>query len=806
MARLNEPPMTVTADSFDLLRRKFLRQNRDIARINSTQSLRIRGLENECARLLSENLDLRGQILRLEKDIEDNSARRIADHALEIKAKMEAQLEEWGTMLAGLGLEPPSKRRSTEGRRYARSRTSNSGRSPAQRKQRDVGIDAEALAAQEGRLPPIYENKSYPRATMNSEEILALCLEAADSSGNSPDLGPPPVSRFVEDDDLAKSYSPSKKARAEEPESPPTTEAETEVEADDYNGDHAPFETQLSPCKLDYDRKPLGDPELEDETEPAQTDHVKPQKDENPTIMQQQPTSAPIAVIKPGAKRKYGDENENTKSAKIIQPSGKENSMVVMDDSEKGFPAPSIQKRRSIKELSASRREKAASSRVATPASTITRMPLSAKSTNEDISSPGKMSKAAAPMMDEVKAAKVRVLKDSLAKERRREELQRPVVTRIDIPQSPSLAPPSPSSAAVTAVLHTKEPETTSILPPSPPPPPTRAAPTVSPDIPDQFSQQQQQQPRKDATSPHPSSDVDSNGEMTASRGAAGGRRSRPAISYAEPNLRDKMRRPSKQLFDAVAGEGKFKARSSMHQQQKLDNDCGATQQQQQPASAVRIKSEQTEGGSSAESWKSLPIAETAATTAATSPLAQKKQRSQRPDVVVPPLNNSSGGGVTERRKQPRPSTGVDDRPEEINTAAEPVSRTAKDVDVYDFASSTASLSDNNNNNLQTQPDGGKPTKAKQPAARSRRASAAVVSSSSSSTVVETVTMSSKSRSSQPRKRASMVAASKKTSSSSAVDADDGGDDGEDAFADTETTTTASGRDRISRRRRSMMI
>ncbi len=76
------------------MRRKFLRHNRDIARVNSNQSLRIRALENECARLLSENLDLRGQVMRLEKDLEDNSTQRIADHALEIKAKLEAQLIE----------------------------------------------------------------------------------------------------------------------------------------------------------------------------------------------------------------------------------------------------------------------------------------------------------------------------------------------------------------------------------------------------------------------------------------------------------------------------------------------------------------------------------------------------------------------------------------------------------------------------------------------------------------------------------------------------------------------------------------
>lgn len=147
------------------MRRKFLRQNRDLAKINSNQSNRIRFLENEYARMLSENLDLRGQILRLEKELESNSAQRIADHALEIKAKMEAQLAELGSMLSGLGTEPPSKRHSPE-RRKASKPSPRGLRSPAMRRPRPVVEDPEALAAQEGRLPPIQENKTYPRATM----------------------------------------------------------------------------------------------------------------------------------------------------------------------------------------------------------------------------------------------------------------------------------------------------------------------------------------------------------------------------------------------------------------------------------------------------------------------------------------------------------------------------------------------------------------------------------------------------------------------------------------------------------------
>jgi hypothetical protein len=147
------------------VRRRFVRQNREFAKLNTTQAQRIRALESDCARLLSENLDLRGQILHLEKEAEDNSARRIADHALEIKARMEAQLLEFEAMISGLGVEPPAKRQAPERRKSGRTRPSTS-RSPPQRRVRDLAKDPDALALQEGRLPPIYENKSYPRATM----------------------------------------------------------------------------------------------------------------------------------------------------------------------------------------------------------------------------------------------------------------------------------------------------------------------------------------------------------------------------------------------------------------------------------------------------------------------------------------------------------------------------------------------------------------------------------------------------------------------------------------------------------------
>lgn len=66
-------------------------------------------------------------------------------------------------------------------------------------------------------------------------------------------------------------------------------------------------------------------------------------------------------------------------------------------------------------------------------------------------------------------------------------------------------------------------------------------------------------------------------------------RRARGAVSYAEPNLRDKMRRPTKELVDAVTGEGKAHRTSFV----KLETEL--------PLTTVKIKQEQGDD----DAWKS---------------------------------------------------------------------------------------------------------------------------------------------------------------------------------------------------------
>lgn len=134
-----------------------MRQNRDIARANSTQSVRIRNLENEISNLLAENLSLREQLSRYKLELEGGRAQRIADHTGEVKAQLEEKLQELGALISGLGHAPRSKKQSPKRGKIT---IINPSQNPSSRAWRNEA------AEQEGRLPPILEHKSYPRKTL----------------------------------------------------------------------------------------------------------------------------------------------------------------------------------------------------------------------------------------------------------------------------------------------------------------------------------------------------------------------------------------------------------------------------------------------------------------------------------------------------------------------------------------------------------------------------------------------------------------------------------------------------------------
>ncbi|KAK7978330.1 hypothetical protein PG988_005820 [Apiospora saccharicola] len=590
MARLNEPIMAT--ESLETLRRKFLRQNRDIARINSTQSLRIRGLENECARMLSENLDLRGQILRLETELSESRAQRIADHALEIKEKMEAQLLEWGTMLASLGHEPIPRHQSPRLPKKAKTRSSI-GMCSSPRWRRRNTEEMEWAAQQEGRLPPLWENKYCPRETLNREEIMALCEEAAEEANDSPDLGPPPVSRFV-DEDPVKIDLPTKSPSAirdmyalEDSPSAPARKNLVEVQAvavkkvQTLESIEKAEEAQMSSDEREETMGSDPAPAIES-TEPAQ-----PTKKPEPTTIKPTATPEPPSnsqTAKAGLKRKASDEDEKEN---MQHPQKREDAAKAVKAAKVQLGKPNTKEgvtNRPIKSLPPVRRDVQG-----TPANpvaiTATRTPLSARNANEPVISPRKSTKPGLPG-DIVKAKP--------ATKREEQSKERPM-------KAPEEQPIAPVVATIDSEAETMSAEPDLFAPSSPEPPVA---------------------PREHLRDTPPPTEISNDGETSRPS-----RRNRTAVSYAEPNLRDKMRRPTKQLLDAVAGEGKVVRRTS---------------QSKQSGDLLSVKSEEK-----SQLWKELPSAppSSAASDIAASPLVQKMSRS--PPSAVLPMSV-----VTDRKKR----------------------------------------------------------------------------------------------------------------------------------------------------------
>lgn len=119
------------------------------------------------SRLLTENLALREQIIRLQKELENDKAYHLVENTRATKSQLEAKLLELGALISGLGNEPEQK--SIKGGRIVRESPS---RSPTQRDWRNMYTMSEVVRGLEGPLPPIMENKTYPRKTLEWVHVL----------------------------------------------------------------------------------------------------------------------------------------------------------------------------------------------------------------------------------------------------------------------------------------------------------------------------------------------------------------------------------------------------------------------------------------------------------------------------------------------------------------------------------------------------------------------------------------------------------------------------------------------------------
>lgn len=354
-------------------------------------------------------------------------------------------------------------------------------------------------------------------------------------SADSPELGPPPMSHFI-DEDPVKIDSPTRTRPGAIQDSSPKRPMEPPVTLPSpQNHQH----TQSSPS-----------PEKKREMVP-QSEEARPPK----LVLADKPVSQPV---KAGSKRKLAvrDDTENGRPQKISnenQPTPLVNDTQLFGDKVGG---------KSLKESTSIRKEV----RVKSITTTGTRKPLAAKSTNDDIASPKKTSKPAA--IDEVAAAKADLIRSKASQNQTKSKISNPPAIKVEAIPPPDME--APRTTDLTYGLGTPLTEPALLSPSSPEPAGAYAG-------------------TRGGTPPP--TDISSQAETLRPS-----RRNRTAVSYAEPNLRDKMRRPTKELYDAVTGEARY-ARRSSHAEQI-------------PPESAKVKRE----SGAEDSWKQLPQAKTAST------------------------------------------------------------------------------------------------------------------------------------------------------------------------------------------------
>jgi hypothetical protein len=208
--------------NFDEVKRRFIRQNRELAKNNSSQSLRIRSLEIEVSRLLQTNLELREELLRARNAEHDARRQSNKDGVRSFKEEMMAKLRELNNIVEGI--EETKEEKADDALERQERRMSVLSQMEFRERQ------SLAELMRDCQMPTIDENKIQPRRTLEASEIKAIRLSDGSSNG-SPDLGPPPVARFECPDPIK--FDPLAAGRPEELEAEIIAEPETDSRPQD---------------------------------------------------------------------------------------------------------------------------------------------------------------------------------------------------------------------------------------------------------------------------------------------------------------------------------------------------------------------------------------------------------------------------------------------------------------------------------------------------------------------------------------------------------------------------------------------
>ncbi|MCJ1431888.1 hypothetical protein MMC27_001244 [Xylographa pallens] len=588
MARLNEPVAPAApVESVEALKRRFLRQNREIARANSTQSLRIRTLEAETSRLLSENLVLREKIISLEYELNHRPKREALEDLGLVKDKLEAKLAELGGLVFELGrAQKNAIATSASSRRQSRGKSPK--RSPDQRIWRNALTLSEVTGGQDRRLPPIVEDKYYPRRTLDSEELLGI-LNVQGDSAESPDLGPPPIAHFDDGDPVKQGggYQSSLESSSSDlGSSLAFTNLETRRKRREttFSIEAAADSTSSIPTSLEDTSTPIG-------------------------TLSSQP-------LKLGAKRKLSvrdDEERIDASAAAVKDDFSFNRRTEVSNisiRDEGSGGGLVISRKAPQDTASARGDTKERAREVSTKSISGRKALGEKNVNTDpVLSPRKPSKAR--VEDKIADTKKDISRKPHDREHSRVKslAPRPVRSTQDTDRKATIVP-------ILEELSYPEIDTIVLSNPAPIIPPTTP---FYPDLnlPSPLSSQPTTS-RPDTSDTPPPGDIQPDTSSASLVSATGRttRRPRGSVSYAEPNLRDKMRRPGKELVDAVGADERIQRATSMKAEdmptgQSLvytneDFYISHVQQRAKPAKTLAVVIKKEEGTEDYEDYRAL--------------------------------------------------------------------------------------------------------------------------------------------------------------------------------------------------------
>ncbi|KAL8830217.1 MAG: hypothetical protein Q9191_001557 [Dirinaria sp. TL-2023a] len=424
-------------------------------------------------------------------------------------------------------------------------------RSPDQRNWKNSLCLSEVPGVVGGRLPPIVEDKYYPRQTLESEELHDL-LNATNAVG-SPDLGPPPVVSW-QDSDSVKNESVS-------------TSPVRERDAGSADHQKLPLLANLETRK-----------KRRESTQHSASERSMPRDFQSTQRLQ--PSEVSTQPLKAGAKRKLNARDDQTKNESINAL--KENCVLDPKTEAQILDAdqPTVANTDDLLCLDTSRsrargtggsREKDNES---LPAITDKpRQVLAPKSVNADpLQSPAKAKKAVVD--DKVSDGKhstngkPRDRNRSIERPLNRKHERRRDDTHEQVQSPGKVADEASETPAATPRDH--------------------ALPQSEPSA---------VRPGSRDTPPPPDLNHETSAAKAFELAGRATRRPRGTVSYAEPSLRDKMRRPTKELVDAVGADD----RPQIIKVQQKPTESGYDTMQRMIVKQENLGDD--------ENWKTLPIA-----------------------------------------------------------------------------------------------------------------------------------------------------------------------------------------------------